>query len=97
MLEVPFEIVSALLFSLLGCIAINLKRTVPMYFIVALNAFCIVSCGESIGIIFNTLFAALAYMATSNVAGRVFGWFVNSTCLHPHGLARPLCSPALQQ
>ncbi|KAL1739863.1 P-loop containing nucleoside triphosphate hydrolase protein [Schizophyllum fasciatum] len=27
LLEVPFEIVSALLFSLLGCIAINLKRT----------------------------------------------------------------------
>ena len=50
-----------------------------------------------ISIIFNTLFAALAYMATSNVAGRVFGWFVNSTCSHPHGLAGSLCSPALQQ
>ncbi|KAI4527641.1 P-loop containing nucleoside triphosphate hydrolase protein [Schizophyllum commune Loenen D] len=61
MLEVPFEIVSALLFSLLGCIAINLKRTVPMYFIVALNAFCIVSCGESIGIIFNTLFQSTGF------------------------------------
>ncbi|TRM67109.1 P-loop containing nucleoside triphosphate hydrolase protein [Schizophyllum amplum] len=60
-LEVPFEIVSALLFSLLGCIAINLNRTISMYFIVALNAFCIVSCGESIGIIFNTLFQSTGF------------------------------------
>ncbi|KAJ3907169.1 P-loop containing nucleoside triphosphate hydrolase protein [Lentinula edodes] len=60
-LEVPFEIVSALLYSLLGDIAINLKRTIPMYFIIALNCFCIVSCGESLGIIFNTLFQSTGF------------------------------------
>ncbi|KAJ3981793.1 P-loop containing nucleoside triphosphate hydrolase protein [Lentinula detonsa] len=60
-LEVPFEIASALLYSLLGDIAINLKRTIPMYFIIALNCFCIVSCGESLGIIFNTLFQSTGF------------------------------------
>ncbi|KAK7028149.1 hypothetical protein VNI00_014964 [Paramarasmius palmivorus] len=55
--ELPFEIIASLLFALLGCIAVDLRRTVAMYFIIALNAFCIVSCGESLGIIFNTLFS----------------------------------------
>ncbi|KAJ3991099.1 hypothetical protein F5050DRAFT_1581990, partial [Lentinula boryana] len=46
---------------LLGDIAINLKHTIPMYFIIALNCFCIVSCGESLGIIFNTLFQSTGF------------------------------------
>jgi len=53
-LEVPFEIASGLLFSLL-LVAVNLQRTVSMYFVIALVSFCIVSCGESLGIVFNTL------------------------------------------
>ncbi|KIK54550.1 hypothetical protein GYMLUDRAFT_48683 [Collybiopsis luxurians FD-317 M1] len=60
-LEVPFEILSGLLYSLLADIAINLPRTIPMYFIIALNCFCIVSCGESLGIIFNTLFKSTGF------------------------------------
>ncbi|KAJ3843785.1 P-loop containing nucleoside triphosphate hydrolase protein [Lentinula raphanica] len=60
-LEVPFEIIAALLYSLLGDIAVNLKRTIPMYFIITLNCFCIVSCGESLGIIFNTLFQSTGF------------------------------------
>ena len=55
-LEIPFEIVSGLLFSLL-LFATNLQRTASMYFLAALVSFCIVSCGESLGIIFNTLIA----------------------------------------
>ena len=81
MLEVPFEIVSALLFSLLGCIAINLKRTVPMYFIVALNAFCIVSCGESIGIIFNTLFQSTGFALNVTSTILSIGTFMSGTSL----------------
>lgn len=53
-LEIPFEIISGLLFSLL-LFAVNLQRTVSMYFLTALVSFSIVSCGESLGIIFNTL------------------------------------------
>ena len=50
----PFEIASGLLFSLL-LVAVNLQRSVPMYFVTALVSFCMVSCGESLGIVFNTL------------------------------------------
>lgn len=55
-LEIPFEIISSLLFSILAVLACGLDRTAQVYFIIAFNAFCIVSCGESLGIAFNTLF-----------------------------------------
>ena len=55
-LEIPFEVVSALIFSVLTAIACGLERTTEIYFIIAFNSFCIVSCGESLGILFNTLF-----------------------------------------
>ncbi|KAL9000508.1 MAG: hypothetical protein Q9169_000801 [Polycauliona sp. 2 TL-2023] len=56
-LEVPFEILTSLVFALLTVIAAGLPRTVPLFFIVAFNCFAVVSCGESVGIMFNTLFA----------------------------------------
>ncbi|KAH7029318.1 P-loop containing nucleoside triphosphate hydrolase protein [Microdochium trichocladiopsis] len=54
-LELPFEIVSSLIFAVLATFAVNLPRTVESHFSVALACFAIVSCGESLGIIFNTL------------------------------------------
>ena len=33
----------------------NLQRSVSMYFVIALVSFSMVSCGESLGIVFNTL------------------------------------------
>ncbi|KAF2734700.1 P-loop containing nucleoside triphosphate hydrolase protein [Polyplosphaeria fusca] len=56
-IEVPFEIVCSLLFSVLATLACGLQRNAETFFIIAFNAFCIVSCGESLGIAFNTLFA----------------------------------------
>ncbi|KAL8918882.1 MAG: hypothetical protein Q9172_005240 [Xanthocarpia lactea] len=56
-LEIPFEIVTSLFFALLTVIAAGLPRTVSLLFIVAFNCFAVVSCGESVGIMFNTLFA----------------------------------------
>ena len=56
LLEIPFEIVSSLLFAVLMDLAVGLPRTPALFFIVAFNCFSIVSCGESVGIIFNTLF-----------------------------------------
>ena len=53
-LEVPFEIASGFLFSLL-LVVVNLQRTVSMHFVIVLVSFCLSSCGESVGIIFNTL------------------------------------------
>ncbi|KAJ4269498.1 hypothetical protein NW762_001158 [Fusarium torreyae] len=55
-LEVPFEIMSCLVFGVLGVIAVGLPRTVTLYFVSVFACFGIVSCGESLGIMFNTLF-----------------------------------------
>ncbi|KAI9850392.1 MAG: hypothetical protein M1838_005725 [Thelocarpon superellum] len=55
-LEIPCEVASSLVFAVLVDLAVGIPRTVPLFFIMALNCFCIVSCGESVGIIFNTLF-----------------------------------------
>lgn len=56
LLEIPFEILTSLFFALLTVIAAGLPRTIPLFFITAFNCFAIVNCGESVGIIFNTLF-----------------------------------------
>jgi hypothetical protein len=55
-MELPFEIFTSLVFSLLGDLAVGLPRTATMFFVLAFNCFCIVNCGESLGIMFNTLF-----------------------------------------
>ncbi|KAK0200263.1 P-loop containing nucleoside triphosphate hydrolase protein [Desarmillaria ectypa] len=52
-LELPFEIVTALIYSLFVSISANLGRTVSIYFITALNGLCIVNAGESLGMIMN--------------------------------------------
>ena len=54
--EIPFEVLTSLLFAVLTVLAAGLHRTASLFFIVAFNAFAIVNCGESVGIIFNTLF-----------------------------------------
>lgn len=55
-IEVPFEIVSCLIFGVLGVIAVGLPRTATMFFVGVFACFGTVSCGESLGIMFNTLF-----------------------------------------
>ncbi|KAF3908868.1 hypothetical protein AA313_de0202357 [Arthrobotrys entomopaga] len=56
--EIPFELLSSLLFSVFGVMAVGLNRTAKMYFAVSYNVFCVVNAGESLGIIFNTFFDA---------------------------------------
>ncbi|KAH8819749.1 ABC transporter-like protein [Xylogone sp. PMI_703] len=56
-LEVPFEIFTSLVFAILVDLGAGLPRTAQMFFVCFFNCFCIVSCGESLGIMFNTLFA----------------------------------------
>ncbi len=55
-LEIPFEIATSLIFAVLTVLAAGLPRTVQMFFVTAFNCFCVVSCGESLGIMFNTIF-----------------------------------------
>ncbi|KAI8956585.1 P-loop containing nucleoside triphosphate hydrolase protein [Daldinia sp. FL1419] len=56
LLEVPFEIVACLLFGILADFAVGFPRTAEMYFVYVFCCFGVVSCGESLGIMFNTLF-----------------------------------------
>ena len=56
-LEVPFEVVSCLLYGVLADLAVGFPRTVEMYFVCVFCCFGMVSCGESLGIMFNTLFS----------------------------------------
>ncbi|EEH43518.2 uncharacterized protein PADG_08138 [Paracoccidioides brasiliensis Pb18] len=56
-LEVPFEIFSSLIFGALMAFVVGMQRTVKMFLIAAFNCFCIVNCGESLGIMFCTLFS----------------------------------------
>ncbi|KAK0450317.1 P-loop containing nucleoside triphosphate hydrolase protein [Desarmillaria tabescens] len=66
-LELPLEVVACFTFSALAAIATNLLRTVDMFLVVTLNALCMVNAGESLGIIFNTIFHKNAGLAL-NVA-----------------------------
>lgn len=56
LLEVPFEIIACLVFGVLADFAVGFPRTAEMYFVCVFCCFGIVSCGESLGIMFNTLF-----------------------------------------
>ncbi|CAJ2509320.1 Uu.00g143460.m01.CDS01 [Anthostomella pinea] len=55
-LEVPFEVLSCVVFGVLADFAVGLPRTAELYFVLVFCCFAIVSCGESLGIMFNTLF-----------------------------------------
>ncbi|KAJ4387600.1 hypothetical protein N0V93_008196 [Gnomoniopsis smithogilvyi] len=57
LLEWPFEVVSCLIFGVLGVLAVGFPRTAEMFFVSVFCCFGIVSCGESLGIMFNTLFS----------------------------------------
>jgi ABC-type multidrug transport system permease subunit len=56
-LEISFEIASSLFFGALLAFATNLDRSPIFFLIAALNCFCVLSCGESVGIVFCTLFS----------------------------------------
>lgn len=55
-MEIPCEIISSMIYAALAVILPGLQRTVAMFFASSYAAMVIISCGESLGIIFNTLF-----------------------------------------
>lgn len=57
LLELPFEAISCFVFALLADLAVGFPRTALMYFVSAFSCFCVVFCGESVGIMFNTIFS----------------------------------------
>ncbi|KAK5061212.1 hypothetical protein LTR84_007754 [Exophiala bonariae] len=56
-IEIPMELIASCIFSLLTVFAVGLNRTASLYFLMAYTSFCVVSCGESFGIIFFTMFS----------------------------------------
>lgn len=85
-IEIPFEIISSLVFGALAAFADNLQRTVTMFLISAFNCFCIISCGESVGIMFCTLFSHVGFavnvtsilLSISTILGGVMSLNVNN-------------------
>ncbi|KAK5046825.1 hypothetical protein LTR84_007179 [Exophiala bonariae] len=63
-LELSSELIGAILFSLLTVLVGGLPRTPGLVFIVALNALCASSCGESLGIILMTFFTHTGFAVT---------------------------------
>ncbi|KAI9776803.1 MAG: hypothetical protein M1839_009354 [Geoglossum umbratile] len=61
LLEIPFTAVSSLIFGGLISFATNLRRTYSFFLIASLNCFCVVSCGESLGIMFCTIFSHIGF------------------------------------
>ncbi|TLS27661.1 hypothetical protein PpBr36_04818 [Pyricularia pennisetigena] len=57
LLELPFELLSCMLFGVLAVFAVGLPHTAEIYFVCTFVCFGIVSCGESLGMMFNTLFS----------------------------------------
>lgn len=55
-LEIPFELISCFIFGVLTIFVVGFPHTVELFFIASFCCFAIVSCGESLGIMFNTLF-----------------------------------------
>ncbi|KAF7713036.1 Uncharacterized protein PECH_002163 [Penicillium ucsense] len=84
-IEIPFEILSSLIFGVLAAFADNLKRTVQIFLISAFNCFCIINCGESVGIMFCTLFSHVGFavnvtsvlLSISTILGGVMSLNVN--------------------
>lgn len=56
-LEVPFEILSCLVYGIFSTFAVRNPYTPSLFFAAFFACFGVVSCGESLGIMFNTLFA----------------------------------------
>lgn len=57
LLELPLEILTSLVFGVLADLAVGFPRTAEMYFVWVFCGFAIVHCGESLGIMFNTVFS----------------------------------------
>lgn len=59
--ELPLEIISSMLFSVLVVFGIGLPRTVTMYFVMTFASIVSINCGESIGFIVNCIFDHLGF------------------------------------
>ncbi|CCH42710.1 Pleiotropic drug resistance protein [Wickerhamomyces ciferrii] len=54
--EIPFETVTSFIFSIFIVLVIGLPRTGGMFFTMVYMCFAIINCGESVGMMFTTIF-----------------------------------------
>lgn len=89
-LEIPFEIFTSFIFAILVDLAAGLPRNAQVFFVCFFNCFCIVNCGESLGIM--VCFSSIPLLSSV----QIYMWpFVNHESplivqhpLLPHGLRR---------
>ncbi|KAI8892788.1 P-loop containing nucleoside triphosphate hydrolase protein [Globomyces pollinis-pini] len=74
-IEIPLEIIGALLFAVFGLVVIGFNTTVTSFFSMAFSIFCIVNFAESIGIMFCTLVNDVGFSVS--VTNAVLGLFVS--------------------
>ncbi|KAK7415722.1 hypothetical protein QQX98_005635 [Neonectria punicea] len=55
--EFPFEVINSFFFGVLAVFAVGLPHTAATFFVASFACFSGLSCGESLGIMFNTLFS----------------------------------------
>jgi hypothetical protein len=90
-LELPFEIITATVFGALTSFAAGLGRTIPMFLTCIASAICLTNCGESMGIIFCSLFKTHTGFALSLCSVLI------ATSLHLGGIMNAqMTSPVLQ-
>lgn len=77
--EIPFEIISGLVFSVFIVLVIGLPRTAAMFFTTFFASFIAINCGESIGILFNSLFTSLNVAVNSLANVLIIGIFMAGT------------------
>jgi ABC-type multidrug transport system permease subunit len=85
-LEIPFEIAASLVFGVVAAYAVNMERTPLMLFVSAFNCFAIINCGESLGIMFCTLFDHVGFsvnvtsvlLSISTILGGIMSLNVNN-------------------
>ncbi|KAK9479616.1 P-loop containing nucleoside triphosphate hydrolase protein [Lipomyces japonicus] len=61
--EVPLEMFNSLIFSVFMVMVTGINRSAAVFFVSALVSFCIVNCGESVGIGFNSVFKHAGFAA----------------------------------
>ncbi|KAK0436187.1 uncharacterized protein EV420DRAFT_1232057, partial [Desarmillaria tabescens] len=67
LLEHPFKVITALIYSLFVLISTNLGKTVSISFITALNGLCIVNTRESLSMMMDTFLTQGMGLAITNI------------------------------
>lgn len=85
-LELPSEILASILFGVIAAYAVNMERSPLMLFVAAFNCFAVINAGESLGIMFCTLFDHVGFsvnvtsviLSISTVMGGVMSLNLNN-------------------